>query len=608
MTCPTPSTYNGVSNSPCFYGNIDALLNNEDASRKKLVLGEIQLTVALQQTATIQCAGNETAQVTATASGGSWAGYLYSIDNENFGVANVFSGLGAGDVTIYVRDSENNNASNTITITEPAPITLDITGPYTCVTGNGSFTVTVSNGTGPYTVSVTGPSGYSSSPSGVGPDFTFSSLADGEYTIKVTDNNSCESEEQQYEIAYDNDPPVCTSLPEDYFMTIASYNSWLPTRVTLGHDLEDTKTVNGTNPDTIIYSINTLNFDRLELNLTVSQTGNGWQSTDFLAIHVDYDADGPDPGVQYFIDRSRWTGANDNAGASGENGNTTPTQIQAAFRPMPFAANGNGEMYIYVIYFTEGSRSYTISDPTITGIDLKGALSPTTTGSPECTDAVSGLNITYSDSDIEWACNLEDNREFAFTRTWKLADNCNRPLPDHLQRISVGTRPFFTAAARDTVFSWCNNQRAIANPQYNDACSVNDVDLSYEITDFETGEVLISADGSIVAGSVTFPVPVLNDTVYVVRWIITDQSGITHSTTQRVTILKPFQVVLTPQKPDFCTGEEADFDIVVTGGTGVYNNHVIDPVGSWSGSNNHNNNRCQQWNYFGRRMFICYHF
>jgi hypothetical protein len=253
---------------------------------------------------------------------------------------------------------------------------------------------------------------------------------------------------------------------------------------------------------------------------------------------------------------------------------------------MPLATNGHGEINIYVIYFAQGGRSYTITNPTITGIDLKGALSPAITGTPDCTDAVSGLNITYIDSDIEWACNLEDNREFAFTRTWKLADNCNQSLPDHLQRISVGTRPYFTAAARDTVFSWCNNQRAVANPPYNDACSENDVDLSYEITDFVTNEVLTSGDGSIVAGSVTFPIPIANDTIYIVKWIITDQSGITHSTTQRVTILKPFKVELTPQKLDFCTGEEVDFDIVVTGGTGVYNNHGFIPAGSWSGSNN----------------------
>jgi hypothetical protein len=301
MTCATPSGYGGVSQDPCYYGNIDALLNNEDASRKKLVLGEVPLTLTLNQTVQIQCNDEETAQVTATASGGSWAGYLYSIDNVVFGAANVFSGLGAGDVTIYVRDSENNNASNTITITEPAPITLDITGPYTCVTGNGSFTVTVSNGTGPYTVSVTGPSGYSSSPSGVGPDFTFSSLADGEYTIKVTDNNSCESEEQQYTIAYDNDPPVCTSLPDDYFMPIENYNSWLPVRGNLSFETT-TRSSQAANPDTLIYTVDTRNFDRLEFNLTVAQVNNGWQSTDFLAIHVDYNMDGD--GEQYFIDRS----------------------------------------------------------------------------------------------------------------------------------------------------------------------------------------------------------------------------------------------------------------------------------------------------------------
>lgn len=92
--------------------------------------------------------------------------------------------LPAGTYTINIVDAVNCPGSTTITITEPAVISLTSSNIISaaCGTANGSATVNPTGGTGAYT--------YSWSPTG-GAGATASNVIGGNYTVTVQDANQC---------------------------------------------------------------------------------------------------------------------------------------------------------------------------------------------------------------------------------------------------------------------------------------------------------------------------------------------------------------------------------------------------------------------------------
>jgi len=64
--------------------------------------------------------GASDGQLEITAEGGD-ANYTYSINGTDYQVSNTFSGLSAGDYTVYVRDGEGTVAAFDVTVSEPIP-------------------------------------------------------------------------------------------------------------------------------------------------------------------------------------------------------------------------------------------------------------------------------------------------------------------------------------------------------------------------------------------------------------------------------------------------------------------------------------------------------
>ncbi len=130
------------------------------------------------------CNGGSDGEARVTTIAGGTPGYTYSWSPSG-GSAAIASGLSAGDYTVTITDVNGCTASRTVNITEPSAL---IASPatqtnVTCSGGsNGSATVSVAGGTGTYT--------YSWSPSG-GSAATASGLAAGDYTVTVTDANTC---------------------------------------------------------------------------------------------------------------------------------------------------------------------------------------------------------------------------------------------------------------------------------------------------------------------------------------------------------------------------------------------------------------------------------
>ncbi|MFH6995523.1 T9SS type A sorting domain-containing protein [Flavobacterium sp. FlaQc-48] len=131
----------------------------------------------------ILCNGAATGAASVTVTGGTGAyTYLWSPVG---GTAASATGLTAGTYTVTITDVNTCQTSQTFTITEPSALvaTAGATTNINCY-GNatGAATVNVTGGTGTYS--------YSWSPSG-GTGATASGLTAGNYTVTVTDENSC---------------------------------------------------------------------------------------------------------------------------------------------------------------------------------------------------------------------------------------------------------------------------------------------------------------------------------------------------------------------------------------------------------------------------------
>jgi hypothetical protein len=129
-------------------------------------------------------------------SGGSGSGYQVKLGSggtyENFSTSKVYSSLGTGSYTIYVKDSSNCENSYTNTITIPAAVTISVssTAYPTCWNDtNGSITVTAGGGNGDYQYKLSYGTNYGAFDE-IG---TFNYLGSSSYTLTARDTNGCES-------------------------------------------------------------------------------------------------------------------------------------------------------------------------------------------------------------------------------------------------------------------------------------------------------------------------------------------------------------------------------------------------------------------------------
>ncbi|MEO6612739.1 MAG: hypothetical protein ABIT05_08675 [Chitinophagaceae bacterium] len=113
--------------------------------------------------------------------------FSYSIDGINFQPGNTFSGLTAGSYTLTVRDANGCTGFVTKTVTQPAVISITVNSVQPTCYGqnNGAISITATGGSGSFTYNWTSSNGFTSSQRNI------SNLADGVYTLTVTDNNGC---------------------------------------------------------------------------------------------------------------------------------------------------------------------------------------------------------------------------------------------------------------------------------------------------------------------------------------------------------------------------------------------------------------------------------
>lgn len=132
----------------------------------------------------VSCNGGNNGTITVTVNNGV-SPYQYSLDGVNFQAGNIFSGLAAGNYTVYVRD--NNSCSGTVNIVITQPASLSMTPSTQAVRcngeANGNISVTASGGTAPFQYSLTGINYQAVN--------SFAGLAAGSYTVYLKDSKGC---------------------------------------------------------------------------------------------------------------------------------------------------------------------------------------------------------------------------------------------------------------------------------------------------------------------------------------------------------------------------------------------------------------------------------
>ena len=110
---------------------------------------------------------------------------LYRLDGGSWHTSGIFNSVSAGLHTVEVIDAKGCVETETITINEPTPITINSTGSTnpTCNTF-GTITVSASGGTGTLQY-ILNPGGATNTTG------SFTGLGAGDYTVSVTDDNDC---------------------------------------------------------------------------------------------------------------------------------------------------------------------------------------------------------------------------------------------------------------------------------------------------------------------------------------------------------------------------------------------------------------------------------
>ncbi|MCU0324557.1 MAG: SprB repeat-containing protein [Spirosomaceae bacterium] len=134
----------------------------------------------------VRCWGESNGKVLVLASGGT-PSYQYSMDNQNYFNSDLFQGLPVGDYTFYVKDANACVRRNTLRLTQPDPLLLNLvrkTNPLCFESKDGTILVNSTGGNGNNTYILNNSTSQNNDP-------YFQNLAQGNYFVTVSDRRGC---------------------------------------------------------------------------------------------------------------------------------------------------------------------------------------------------------------------------------------------------------------------------------------------------------------------------------------------------------------------------------------------------------------------------------
>ena len=165
--------------------NIIITDGNDCSDSVEAIISEPQeITTFFEITNFIDCAGDETGAIIASASGGT-GDFQYTLGNETNSIG-LFENLGAGTYLLSMVDQNNCSTSLEIDINEPQQLASSVlqTQNILCAgEASGNFEITATGGTGTYTYVLNGNSNTTG---------FFENLTAGTYQVNILDENECE--------------------------------------------------------------------------------------------------------------------------------------------------------------------------------------------------------------------------------------------------------------------------------------------------------------------------------------------------------------------------------------------------------------------------------
>ena len=145
--------------------------------------------IIVSSTTTNAACGAASGSITITASGGT-NGYTFSLDGINFQANNMFSSLGVGSYTTYVKDnSECIGTGNAVIMDNGNVGFTTITTDAGCGLSDGTITITATGGTSPFEYSFDNGANFQTSS-------IFSTASAIAYDVVVRDNSGCSAAAQ----------------------------------------------------------------------------------------------------------------------------------------------------------------------------------------------------------------------------------------------------------------------------------------------------------------------------------------------------------------------------------------------------------------------------
>ncbi|NNL82392.1 MAG: T9SS type B sorting domain-containing protein, partial [Winogradskyella sp.] len=202
------NTIAAVQNTPGVFtelsaGDYEVYVESGDCQTLSQPISITEPNESLQATLVVNnvsCSGTENGSVEINATGGTGIiKYAISPQLNQFFETNIFDNLAPGNYDLIVQDELGCYQFLNFDITEPEPVILSIVAnsiyPEVCEgDADGEFTISISGGTAPYSVSLDDYNGTYTTGSSTQTEFTFSNLSGGDHIVYVRDSEDCESE------------------------------------------------------------------------------------------------------------------------------------------------------------------------------------------------------------------------------------------------------------------------------------------------------------------------------------------------------------------------------------------------------------------------------